>query len=205
LPLTTLQPQENKTVGKQPSSFNQSAFNVQNVAALANDLCESAENLGNLTAGTPLIVSGTTIGATSDSLTCGVLDSPGVWYRMLLSESSNLTASTCGGANFDTVIVVVKGSCGGLCDGFNDDNCGRQSSVTVASCEATEYFVLVGGFSPDAFGDFNLTITTQTGMADTDGDGVLDGCDNCPLIPNPNQTDTNGDGIGDACAVLVRS
>src|SRR5215207_10188864 len=34
---------------------------------------------------------------------------------------------------------------------------------------------------------------------DTDGDGVLNGVDNCPLVANPEQTDTDGDGLGDAC------
>jgi hypothetical protein len=123
---------------------------------------------------------------------------------MLLSEAGDLTASTCGGASFDTFIVVVKGSCGGLCENDNNDSCDSlQSSVTVASCEATEYFVLVGGVDSTSFGDFNLTITT--GMPDTDGDGLLDFCDNCPLVSNPDQADANGDGIGDGCRVLVRS
>jgi hypothetical protein len=35
---------------------------------------------------------------------------------------------------------------------------------------------------------------------DSDGDGVCDYDDNCPLVMNPDQADTNGDGIGDACA-----
>lgn len=34
---------------------------------------------------------------------------------------------------------------------------------------------------------------------DTDGDGVGDSLDNCPVTPNPNQLDMDGDGIGDAC------
>ena len=37
------------------------------------------------------------------------------------------------------------------------------------------------------------------GVPDSDGDGVFDGGDNCPLVPNPDQTDTDGDGVGDAC------
>jgi len=36
---------------------------------------------------------------------------------------------------------------------------------------------------------------------DTDGDGYIDDCDNCPSVFNPDQADCNGDGIGDACAV----
>src|SRR5262249_185773 len=36
---------------------------------------------------------------------------------------------------------------------------------------------------------------------DTDGDGVPDQLDNCPLDPNPGQVDTDGDGVGDACDV----
>ena len=35
--------------------------------------------------------------------------------------------------------------------------------------------------------------------SDGDGDGVDDGVDNCPTVPNANQADADGDGIGDAC------
>lgn len=34
---------------------------------------------------------------------------------------------------------------------------------------------------------------------DSDGDGVCDNVDNCPLVANANQLDTDGDGMGDAC------
>jgi hypothetical protein len=34
---------------------------------------------------------------------------------------------------------------------------------------------------------------------DTDGDGVADPCDNCPLTANLDQVDTDHDGIGDVC------
>ena len=34
---------------------------------------------------------------------------------------------------------------------------------------------------------------------DTDGDGILDGKDNCPLVYNPDQDDVDANGYGDAC------
>jgi hypothetical protein len=39
----------------------------------------------------------------------------------------------------------------------------------------------------------------RVAVADADGDGVLDGDDNCPGLHNPNQSDLDGDGIGDKC------
>ena len=36
-------------------------------------------------------------------------------------------------------------------------------------------------------------------FADGDGDGVMDGVDNCLNVANANQTDTDSDKQGDAC------
>ena len=36
-------------------------------------------------------------------------------------------------------------------------------------------------------------------ISDTDGDGVVDGDDNCPMTANPGQADQDVDGEGDAC------
>jgi len=36
-------------------------------------------------------------------------------------------------------------------------------------------------------------------VPDADGDGVLDGLDNCPTAPNPDQADRDRDGVGDVC------
>jgi hypothetical protein len=34
---------------------------------------------------------------------------------------------------------------------------------------------------------------------DADADAVCGNLDNCPLVPNPDQADSDGDGLGDAC------
>jgi hypothetical protein len=44
-----------------------------------------------------------------------------------------------------------------------------------------------------------LTMLEPLPRADTDGDGVIDAVDNCPLIQNSTQTNTDGDSLGDAC------
>ena len=40
---------------------------------------------------------------------------------------------------------------------------------------------------------------TRRCMGDSDGDGIMDGLDNCPFISNPDQADADIDGIGDLC------
>ena len=45
----------------------------------------------------------------------------------------------------------------------------------------------------------SVLYTMSTPTPDSDGDGVPDTSDNCPLVANPSQTDTDGDGQGDAC------
>lgn len=59
---------------------------------------------------------------------------------------------------------------------------------------------------PDLWEDKNVNGVVDAGESDplnpdSDGDGVLDGYDNCTLVANPNQRDSDGDGYGDACDV----
>ena len=45
----------------------------------------------------------------------------------------------------------------------------------------------------------SASCTFNNAFIDADKDGVPDSEDNCPTVPNPDQTDTDGDGAGDAC------
>jgi hypothetical protein len=44
-----------------------------------------------------------------------------------------------------------------------------------------------------------VTITVRDTIVDTDGDGVPDAIDNCPTVPNPDQSDLDRNGVGDVC------
>ena len=52
----------------------------------------------------------------------------------------------------------------------------------------------------DGLSDYDeLAAGTSPTNEDTDGDGLRDSTDNCPVVLNGDQQDTDGDGIGDAC------
>jgi len=42
-----------------------------------------------------------------------------------------------------------------------------------------------------------------TQPVDSDGDGIMDPCDNCPYMLNPDQADRNSDGWGDVCECIA--
>ena len=66
--------------------------------------------------------------------------------------------------------------------------------------------IVIDTTSPDlAIGDvfgylqvFNLEFSN---VPDTDGDGIADSSDNCPVISNPSQSDIDSDGAGDLCDI----
>jgi hypothetical protein len=79
----------------------------------------------------------------------------------------------------------------------------RVAVVDDAQQEPTESFRLRLSAATNGTigtGSVVATILESDGpVVDTDGDGIPDATDNCPLVPNPDQRDSDGDGTGDAC------
>lgn len=72
---------------------------------------------------------------------------------------------------------------------------GQHGIVAHDCCQVRNAFAAIGlGTS-----DVDCDGTGDDVEFDDDDDGVLDGLDNCPLVPNPTQRDRDGDGLGDAC------
>jgi len=53
--------------------------------------------------------------------------------------------------------------------------------------------------SPNVEHYYGVFDSTRSPAADLDGDGVFDGDDNCPAVPNADQRDIDHDFVGDAC------
>jgi hypothetical protein len=53
--------------------------------------------------------------------------------------------------------------------------------------------------SPVAGQQTRATVVLSSARADSDGDGVPDDLDDCPMVADSDQVDTDGDGTGDAC------
>jgi DNA-binding beta-propeller fold protein YncE len=88
----------------------------------------------------------------------------------------------------------------GLLFAINGDaNPSPSRDVSVFSIAASGALTAVAGspFSTGATSGAPSSIALA--ILDSDGDGVKDSEDNCPLADNPGQEDTDGDGIGNAC------
>ncbi|MCI0745858.1 MAG: PKD domain-containing protein [Verrucomicrobia subdivision 3 bacterium] len=70
---------------------------------------------------------------------------------------------------------------------------GSGDEITLEVLVDPEYFAHVAAVGA------NFTVTHSGEFVDSDGEGIPDSIDNCPLTPNPDQRDSDGDGIGDVC------
>lgn len=124
-------------------------------------------------------------------------------------SSESVTVSTSdgsagAGSDYDAVAQTVT---------FGIGEVARTVSIPITDDGADEpaetFTISVSNPMPATAGDL-LPPTTATATivdddgpppADRDGDGLADGSDNCPNVPNADQADGDGDGIGKACDV----
>ncbi|MEK6777346.1 MAG: DUF1566 domain-containing protein [bacterium] len=109
-------------------------------------------------------------------------------------DSSSLPTPCSSSTDCGTEFYCAKpdGQCGdagiceykpSACDPIDDPVCGCDGITYQNACEAS-----LAGVS-----------VNYNGACDTDGDGIPDNQDNCPLISNPKQQDKDSDGVGNAC------
>jgi hypothetical protein len=135
--------------------------------------------------------------------------------RLRLDSLFDLVASiktfSADGAGADTVgFSFVRQDSAGLADGFDavlytistsfsDSQAGKHISLDSAFYAPSgwwqwAYGSVVGKQYPAWAGASRYVV-----VMDSDRDGVPNFVDNCPNVPNPDQSDTDGDHIGDAC------
>lgn len=108
------------------------------------------------------IMQGSTVDATEDNAPfCGTgISAPGVWYSFF-GNGGQMSISTCPDEEYDTKLNVYTGPCNALvCLAGNDDASPGVycSTVTFASTDGVEYFVLVQGYDGEV-GPFNLSLS----------------------------------------------
>jgi hypothetical protein len=132
---------------------------------LSNDFCETARLV---TAGSWAF---TTVGALSsdeppDNELCDEAYLGGahadVWFRYEACDTGNLLVSTCESVDFDSDLVVYEGGCSSLvqvgCNGDGAGCGGFTSELNVLVEEGSTYYIRVGGFSSNSFGNGQLVI-----------------------------------------------
>lgn len=141
--------------------FRNSISLTQEFCPAPNNLCADAIALNCNSS-----ISGTTQGSTSvgtPTTSCGTPpnNSPGVWYTFL-GNGDVTTFSLCG-STFDTKMQILTGSCGAFtCVAGNNDFCGTQSEVQIATTTGTLYYIYVFGVNNTTSGTFDLNTTCVT-------------------------------------------
>jgi hypothetical protein len=141
------------------------------------------------TTGCGVCATGSSTDATCNSLSCA--------SNCLQTEAISNDVVGCGnyGAAPNGACAPLDRYSSNLCSAIASNGWSCNDPASVDDAGTCESFTLL--HSDPATG--GVLCCRDGSSRDTDGDGVLNEVDNCPAVPNPDQTDTDGDGFGDAC------
>jgi len=133
---------------------------------IKNDRCSFATDLGLLSYGQSVTVSGQSNNGARDEdddefwISCRPEIHKGVWYKFSVEFSAEVKVSTCNEANFDTLVAVYENPCGALlCQNLNYNAIGCNGTSLYSYGEYSQsIYILVGG-SSETTGSFDLTVT----------------------------------------------
>ena len=113
----------------------------------------------NIADGTSLVLNGTTTGFVNDFMNGFSAGSPDVVYQFNVIETVDISFSLCGGATWDTYLMLLSGDCMEIL-AFDDDGCatGLQSLIE-GTIDPGVYKIVVDGFGTTNSGDYALEIT----------------------------------------------
>lgn len=156
--------------------------------------------LGNNTTAaywTPVDVAGLTSGvsaiATGSSHTCALTSSGGVkcWGS---NQYGQLGDNSTTPRNVPVDVVGLTSGVKAIA-AAHSHTCALTNSGEVKCWGRNEYGQLGDDSTTDRWTPINVMVNTS----DSDGDGIDDTIDNCPLVANPDQVDSDNNGIGDVC------
>jgi len=145
---------------------------------------------------------------TSPTVALTVAVAAGSGSGQIVASSGGLTCGqACSGSYAPGTAVTLTavpsagsqlGAWGGGCAGVATTSC----TITLTSAMTVTANFNLAGLDDDADGLPNsdeMVLGSNPTNPDTDGDGVRDGIDNCPVTPNAIQQNHDGDALGDAC------
>ncbi len=114
--------------------------------------------IGDVGDGFSQIINGDNTGFINDYTNGFSAGGPDVVYQFTILETVNISFSLCGGATWDTYLILLNGGCDETL-AFDDDGCGTLQSLLEGTLGPGVYNIVVDGFSTSSYGAYSMTMT----------------------------------------------